>query len=226
LYRLKTGEDIDTKNINLDEASGILRKHFEQRGYTVHMVKFNPLGFSVYDLFKFLDKLIDAGWEIHALMIDYLELISGLTYGDKQDVKISNTADLTRAFCYPKGITVFNGHQLSTEAQKLAREGETGTFVKKVSTGGWYMRCQSLHTKFDLEFVQHIHQHIDGHSYLTVCRGKHRGGESTPIADQYFVQRFEGVRGLLFDAHLENPECLRSLPTIVDANTSNTTWED
>lgn len=214
LYEIKYQERCMLTKINIGEAIVALNEHFEQRGYYFELRCYDPNNFTIYDLFDVLTKYIDNGFEIHVVICDYLAQIAENTIGDRKDVRIQKTFEMARIFCYPKGITFITAHQLSTAAQELSKDAPS-TFVKKVCTGGWYMDCKSLHTKLDLEFVMHIVNHFDGTRYLTVARGKHRGGENTPIKDQYFMYKFEEFGGIVPDIGGES-RAIYQLPKMVN----------
>ena len=212
LHEIKYQEKLNKSVINIVKAKSEIIKHYGQRGYHFKLYSIDPSNYSIFDLFNLLTNLIQEGNEIHYLCIDYLHLISHNTPGDRLDMKIQRTIEMVRNYCFPRGITVGNAHQLSTKAQELARENPT-TFTKKVNSGGWYMDCQSLHTKLDLEYVQHIIDHIDGNRYLMMSRGKHRGGEDTPEAHKHFLMKFETFGGLVPD-YDKTDAILRSLPKV------------
>jgi hypothetical protein len=213
LYEMKHNKRCEISDINTKDAIAELKEHFQQNGYTFEMAHYDPANFCVYDLFDLLNKYIEYGFEIHAVMCDYLSQIANNTFADRLDIKIQKTYELVRIFCYPKGITFFTAHQLSTEAQNESKQG-SATFTKKVCQGGWYMDCRSLHTKLDLEIIMHIHYHIDGNSYLMFSRGKHRGGESTPMLHRHFMYRFEEFGGVIPD-YGSDSKALYSLPKVL-----------
>lgn len=224
LYECKFNLPCDIAKIDIKEATLFVKEHFQQRGYTVHMEHYDPNNFSIYDLFDILNKLIDAGYEIHATICDYLGQIAHNTFGDRVDSKIQKTFEMVRNFCYPKGITFFTAHQLSTAAQKLAAENSAG-FTKKVNSGGWYMDCQSLHTKLDIEFVLHKHKHIDGEAYLMFGRGKDRFNNNTPESHQHFMMKFEPIGGIRPDVYTAS-SALYALPKVIDSATDENVWGD
>ncbi len=216
LYEIKYKKRWAAGDVNIADAKNELKAHFQQRGYTFEMLHYDTANFCIYDLFDVLNKYIDYGFEIHAVMCDYLSQIAHHTFGDRLDSKIQRTSDMTRLFCYPKGITFITAHQLSTAAQEESKKNSVN-FTKLVCTGGWYMDCKSLHTKLDLEFVMHIHKHIDGNDYLMFSRGKHRGGENTPQSHRHFIYQFQDLGGIMPDYGSE-PMVLYSLPKVMDTN--------
>ena len=186
------------------------------------MEHYDPAAFCVYDLITILNKYLDSGFEIHGCFTDYLTLIADNTFGERTDSKIQKTYEMVRNFCYPKGITFFTGSQLSTEAGTLARE-HPSTLTQKVSVGGWYKDCKSLHTKLDIELFLHIHHHIDGFSYLMVSKGKHRGA-IVPHKLKHFMYKFEAIGGIIPD-YGEAPRALYNLPKVIDSS-NLVEWEE
>lgn len=226
LYEIKEGKKYKGHDIIVSDATEFLRRHYEQRGYTFVLEHYDPSNFTLYDLFYLFTKAISDGYEIHAAILDYPGLFAHNAFGDKLNKKIENTIEGIRNFCFPKGITTFGGHQLSTQAQQLLRDESVGhaRFTKKVSTGGYYMDCQSLHTKFDLEFLLHVFEHVDGNKYLSASKGKHRFGEDVPRSLCHMLYKFDKCGGLPFDAKDETPKVLYSLPKQLDLD-MNSTWE-
>ena len=218
LHELKHGKKIDKADINVLEAAKEIAEHFGQRGYEFHMESFDPNNFDVYDLFDIIKKYENLGYEIHLISCDYLSLIAHNTIGDRMDYKIQKTFEMTRNFCFPKGITFATACQLSTQAQELAREG-TATFTRKVNTGGWYMDCRSLHTKLDLEYVIHIHKHVDGDKYLMFGQGKNRSSSDVPEKHKHFMYKFQPIGGIVPDGDKEDDGSTyyHKLPSVIDA---------
>ena len=93
-----------------------------------------------------------------------------------------------------KAIAFITPHQLSTEAKMLIREGRSD-FVKEIIGRGYYAGCKQLDVVVDLEIFIHI-EILNGVSYLTIQRGKHRIIEQTPHKHQYLVLKFNEVGGI------------------------------
>lgn len=223
LYEMEHQKRCILSEINTGDAAKALSDHYGQRGYEFHLESYDPNNFSVFDLFDVINNYIDNGYEIHAISCDYLSMIADNTIGDRKDSKIQKTYEMVRNFCYPKGITFLTAHQLSTEAQNLAREN-SGTFTKKVCQGGWYMDCRSLHTKLDLEFVMHIHKHIDGKKYLMFSEGKNRACSHVPETHRHFVYPFQEFGGIIPDLEKDDLS-LPKLPDVVDTG-AMAAWGD
>jgi len=96
-----------------------------------------------------------------------------------------------------KKITVITPHQLSTEAKMLIRDGRQD-FVKLIPNLGYTSSSKQLDQEIDLEIYIHIEK-VNGKSYLTIQRGKHRGTGIIPDAQKYMVLPFFDVGGLRDD---------------------------
>lgn len=203
LWEAEHKKKCDIKEINVKEAAQYIQEKLGANGYTFFMECYDPNGMDVWDIIDILNGYEAAGYEIHGLIVDYPELICGRSNSSRKDELINSTYEVLRNHCFPRGITVIAAHQLSTEAQRLTREG-TSNFVQKVSTGGWYMYSQSLHTKLDCEWLIHIHK-VGEDSYLTAHRGKHRGGDQTPMKHRFFAMKFQEYGGINDD--LLSGEC-------------------
>ena len=225
-YEIKYGKECNESEIDVEVAEQELGEYFEQNGYHFCIEHYSPADFSVYDLLAVMNRAITAGYELHAVICDYLYLIAHNSGGDSLNIQVLKTFEMVRTYCMPKGITFITAHQLSTEAQRLIKTDivSTANFTRKVNTGGWYQECQALHQKFDLEFVMHIHLHIDGYKYLTFSRGKHRGGEKTPQCKLHFMYKFQAFGGIVPDVNKES-QVLYALPKQM-SDGMDRAWED
>ncbi|AXH70852.1 helicase [Vibrio phage BONAISHI] len=173
LWEAEHKQKLDLNTVDVLEAAKYIKEKLSVNGYHFEMVCYDPNNMTVWDLLNIIDGYIDEGYEIHAIVVDYLHLITkNGNSNSRTDERIVHAFEVLRNHCFPKGITQINAHQLSTEAQQLAREG-TSNFAVKVSTGGWYMDCRSLHTKLDGECLMHIHK-VGERKFLTFAKGKDR----------------------------------------------------
>ena len=210
LYKDLFGQEykkgVKDDEINPKEAAAYVKERLMRHGYHFAMEFFSPNDFTVDDLIGLLEKYEADGYEIHLLSLDYLELIAKNDKSVREDIAITNGIERLRGHCFPRGIAVVSAHQLSTEAQELARQGSSN-LAKRVSEGGWYMNCKSLHTKLDIEFT--MHKHVSGdNAYLTFARGKNRYSSDTPIRHKTFAYKFQDVGAIHDDIEDENPKMI------------------
>lgn len=82
----------------------------------------------------------------------------------------------------------------------LIRQGADENFVKDVANRGYYDSCKTLDQEVDGEL--YIHKVIvEGRSFLTVQRGKHRLVVQTKLEYLYTVLTFEDIGDIRDDLH-------------------------
>lgn len=198
----ETGKLISIKNIDVDEASAYVIERMRKRGYEFEMIRAEAGVYSIGDVIDTLSQRIDDGFEIHACVVDYLNLFSRTGCQGGNDAALQR--DLfrrIRSWCNPKLITVITAHQLSSEAKFLLRQG-TDCFVKEIAGRSYWDGGKSIDQEFDMEIIQHIVKPGDGFSYLEFMVGKHRKVSITPESSKYWVQRFEEAGAILDDINL------------------------
>lgn len=221
MYEAEHNVKVDKKNINPKEAAKYIQSKLGRNGYTIAMECFDPNNFNVWHLIDVVNKYEMMGYEIHALIVDYLELITKADQTRRKDQAITYAFEVMRNHCFPRGITQITAHQLSTEAATLAREG-TSSFASKIAANSsYYQDCRSLATKLDAECILHIHK-IGESAYLTMARAKHRGGQDTPIKHRNMAIKFKPIGGIVDDVDTEEDIALYSWAAETgDSNPSN-----
>lgn len=198
----QTYEFADSLNAKPSEMASFIHKELTVNGYEILMIHVNPTQWGYRDLLNYTNSLENDGYEIHALMIDYLNMMSkkGL---DNSGPTGSNIRELYRVVANhyrPRKTTVISPHQLSTEAKMLIRQGADENFVKDVANKGYYDSCKTLDQEVDGEL--YIHKVIiEGRSYLCVQRGKHRLVIQTKLEYLYTVLTFEDIGDIRDDIH-------------------------
>lgn len=198
----QTYEFADTLNTPPKDMASFIHKELTVNGYEVLMIHVNPTQWGYRDLLNYTNSLENDGYEIHLVMIDYLNMLSkkGL---DNTGPNGSNIRELFRVVANhyrPRKTTVITPHQLSTEAKMLIRQGADENFVKDVANRGYYDSCKTLDQEVDGEL--YIHKVIvEGRSFLTVQRGKHRLVVQTKLEYLYTVLTFEDIGDIRDDLH-------------------------
>ena len=186
--------DITVRMRAIEHASKYIQERMTVNGYTIKMMRMDPSETTIYSIVDVLNRLASEGFEIHLMVFDYLNMCNkagcmqtGPTGADVRDLY----RRLRNVTAY-RGITVVTPHQLSTEAKALVRMG-TDNFVGEIANKGYYDGCKTIDQEVDMEIYIHIEK-LQGRSYLTVQRGKHRrSGKITPEQDLYFVLPFQPV---------------------------------
>lgn len=198
LMENETGVECDLSQINIEEATQFVHNRLSAQGYYVKLCRMNPSDTTFHSLFDYIMRLEAEGFEIHLMVIDYLNMMS--KKGCSDGPAGFSTRDLfrrVRNFTAPRGIAMVTPHQLSTEAKQLVRQG-VENFVQEIANKGYYDSCKTIDQEVDLELYIHIVK-VNGSSYLTVQRGKHRKVKITPDKDLFCVLPFSPVGGVRDD---------------------------
>jgi hypothetical protein len=156
----------------------VMAKYVKQKlgvnGYHVKMERINPSEWTYKKLQDYVLKCEANGYEIHALIIDYLPMIP--TTGCEEGPAGHALRDLyrrVRNFMSARKIILITPHQLSTDAKQLVRDGHQD-FVKQVIGKGYFAGSKQIDQEVDGELYLHIEK-LNKRAYLTLHRGKHRG---------------------------------------------------
>lgn len=189
LHENETGVTPDVSKLSSTEIASYVKEKLQVNGYHVKFLRVNPSEWSLRDVQNTVLELEAAGYELHVCMLDYLPMLP--TTGCEEGPSGHALRDLyrrTRNFFSARKILLITPHQLSTEAKMLIRDGHT-EFVKMVVGKGYYDACKRVDQEVDGELYLHIEK-VNGSSYLTVQRGKHRGVGIIPDSMKYFVLPF------------------------------------
>lgn len=204
----ETGEPVVLAEIDPAAASQYVLERLQATGYTVKMLRLDPDEINLPEFIQFIDSFHADGYEIHAILCDYLNMLSkaGIQTRVAGD-DVIRVFRRVRNYCSPRGIFFLTPHQLSSDALQLTRDN-VEDFVKMVAGKGYYDGCRRLGQDPDLELFIHIVS-VNGKSYLTVQRGKHRG-VVTPERDRYFVLPFQDVGTIPWDVDKDDEITLSS----------------
>lgn len=198
----ETYEYASVANTPVEEMAAFVQKKLQVNGYEVLLVHVNPSLWGYRDVQNYVLSLEADGYEIHLLMLDYLNMLDkrGLDNSGPTGANIRDLFRRMRNFCAPRKITLITPHQLSTEAKMLIRQGNEENFVKDIANKGYYDSCKTIDQEVDLEL--YIHKVIaDGKSWLCVMRGKHRLIQQTKEEYKYTVLPFEDIGDIRDDVN-------------------------
>ena len=196
----ETGQPCSTTDVDLDAVTAYVSARMAEQGYAFHMARYNPSDFTYHDLFDLIMKFEAEGYEIHAMVFDYLNMISKKgCNGGANGADIRDLFRRVRNFTSPRRILFVTPHQLSPDAKFLLRQG-VDNFVKEVANKGYWDSCKAIDQEVDLELIIHIEKR-NGKSYLCVQRGKHRKVSITPEEHLYCVLPFAPVGGIVDDVN-------------------------
>ena len=210
LYENETGKECDLSQIDVNYAKDYVKEKMTARGYHIKMVRWDPSLVTYHTIQDYVESLEAQGYEIHLCIVDYLNMIqkTGCIQGTAGE-DIRDLFRRMRNFFSKRRTTFVTPHQLSTEAKSLVRQG-VKDFVKEIANKGYYDGTKRLDQEVDLEIYFHI-EIVDGKSYLTVQRGKHRKPKPTPLKYLYTVLPFQPI-GAIRDDLLSEDTSLAQLP--------------
>lgn len=206
----ETGEEVIIKDINREEAAAYVCSRLEETGFSVKMVRFDPTEFTSSAFTGYLDGLMAEGWEIQALLVDYLNMMSKSGIDAKvagDDIRLLFRK--VRNFTSSRSILFITPHQLSSDALQLQREN-TEDFVKVIANRGYYDGCRRLGQEPDLEIHHHLVKY-QGKTYLAMQRGKHRNTVTSEEL-QYLLLPLSPVGTIPWDIDKEESIGLRVMP--------------
>lgn len=198
--------DKDLEDMAPEDIARYVQEKMGVNGYHIDMLRVDPTKWSYMDICNKIIEYEADGYEIHALIVDYLYMVptTGCTQGPTgHDVR--DMFRRMRNFTNPRKILFITPHQLSTQAKQMVREGKAD-FVKEVANKGYYAGSGQIDQEVDVELTIHI-EIVNGESWLTTQRGKHRIVGQTPIIDQYCVLPFQPVGGIRDD--INGPDTTR-----------------
>lgn len=198
LYENETGKKCTKehmKSMTSEDIARYVTTRLQATGYTLRVMYVDPTQWTYQNIINKVMEFEAEGYEIHCLFLDYLSLINkkGLTQGATGD-DIRDLFRRMKNFCTPKKILLITPHQLSQDAMNLIRQGSTD-FVRDISEKNYWDGCRRLSQEVDGELYIHIEK-MNGRSFLTIMRGKHRGMPVLDEADKYLVLELHKIGGL------------------------------
>lgn len=192
-YENEFGKKADLHAVSKREMAAYVKAKMEVNGFTCRMMRVNPSEWTYKDIQNTVLQYEAEGYEVQLLMLDYLPMLP--TTGCEQGPTGTDLQDMYRRmrnFCSARKILMITPHQLSTDAKQLIREGSID-FVKLLPGKGYYRGSKQIDQEVDGELYLHIEK-LNGRSYFTIQRGKHRGVDPLPDDLQYVAYLFpEGM---------------------------------
>jgi hypothetical protein len=207
----KTLEPVDIMSMSIEEMAQYVTSELSVNGYHIRMMHVNPSMWTYRDVCNKIIELEAEGYEVHACELDYLAMLptTGCNEGGPTGSNIRDMFRRLRNFMSARKITLITPHQLSTEAKMLIRQGMEENFVAEIANKGYYDGCRTIDQEVDMELYIHIVK-VDGKSFLTIQRGKHRVVKQTPEAYKNCVLPFENVGDIRDD--INGPDSSRKRP--------------
>ena len=190
------------------EVARYVASKFAINGWHAEMLRINPSEFTYHDIFDIISAYEADGYEIAAVVFDYLNMISKKGCVGQGGSEIRDLFRRVRNFTSPRQIAFITPHQLSPDAKMILRQSPDN-FVKEIVGKGYWDGCKGIDQEVDLELIIHI-EIIGGVSYQVIGRGKHRKVGITPEEHLFTYLPFAKVGGLIPDVKRED-RSLKSL---------------
>lgn len=225
LWEEEHQQKCDFAEVDIKTAAAYIKEKYEAKGYHFELVCFDPNNMDVWDLINVLKGYEAEGFEIAAVIVDYMELLTKKGSRTKRlDELIVYCYEVLRNYCFPRSITQVHAHQLNTATDEILRETGSAGFAKKTAGGGFTMNCKSLETKVDGSCNMHIHR-IEDEAYLTFAWAKNRTSSDTPERAKSFAYKFERYGGITPDINEEKSKAIYSFAEI-NSNVANTNIDE
>lgn len=189
------------------EMEEYVNRHMSMNGWEYCLERIDPQKWTPKDLTNRLSEIENDGYEIIACVFDYFGMLQPLYTSNNKSDDIKRSYNYVRNWMAIKEIFFATAHQISNEAKKLIRQG-SADFVKQLPGGGYYDACGRLDAEVDIEIHMHLEK-VNGETWLTVARGKHRKTKPTPIKHHYFCIRMSELEPLRADFGGQNTACIK-----------------
>lgn len=183
-----------SKSIDKSEMTKYVISKLNTSPYKCVMIRADPNKLDLNKLISKIDEYIDKGYEVEAVLIDYLSKIApkGPNGESNHDTIKQTYQDAYEEISKKRGILTITAHQLGSASRDLVfGANEPKDFVKNLPGRGATENCKSLDQIVDIEMYIHVYtDKLTKVSYLSCQIGKHRYSPTTPEQHKYFTIRF------------------------------------
>lgn len=192
LYMEEFGKVPDLDKEESREVAKYVLDTLSKNGWNVHFARVDPTDWSYLRLFQFFNNIENKGYEIITAGVDYVTLIP--TVGCNQiggaGTEIRDLVRRVRNYAHRKHIAMISPLQASPAALQLLRNGvPESDLAKEMANKGYYSGSSQLFQEIDLELW--ISKFLlNGKTYLSVQRGKHRLETTIPEKQKHIILPF------------------------------------
>ena len=168
--------------------------YFYQADIEIVIERYLPSEFGYNELVELINNYEDSGFYIPVCIIDYLsqmKLIDTNGYNSYSNqgnyLLIKNLYNKVCNFCGSKGITLFTGNQLNTQAAYLLNSGVNP--VKKFNQSH-FSGASDVAREVDIIYFLHIEKNQNGDPYLTIQLNKDRYETTTKEQYKFIAYKF------------------------------------
>ena len=177
-FKSSDGENTKLTDVSIDEAIDyVVGKLQENPGWTIEILNVDPSNWGYKDVFNLIEEYESKGYEVIAILIDYLALLSKI--GCKgTGVTGSETRELFRRignYCRAKDILCITPHQASSGLKTLSDNGvKDQDMLREIYGLGFFADTRQIGQEHDVGILLHPCI-VDDNKYLNVAVDKHRG---------------------------------------------------
>lgn len=186
------GEVPDLKVTHKKDMVSYIKNKLSINGFYPKIIRASPSEWTYKNVFNTVTELEAEGYEIQALIIDYLSKLP-TTYCDNSGPVGTALRDLftrVRDMGSAKNILVLTAHQISTEALQLKRAGIEGKeFIDEITSKNYYSDSKQIPQVLDGE-IYIVKSRHNGRWALFLGKGKHRSPVITADKDKTCVLMF------------------------------------
>jgi hypothetical protein len=176
LYENETGhiiDEIDVAKLEPKVIAKFVKERLMKTGFHIKILKIDPLGWTINDLFNKVLQYEAQGYEVQLCMVDYLpKLPTTGCVGNNGSEEYRNMLERARQFFLKRRTLFMTPWQISPDAKDLIRNGTTD-FVKQLPGRGYSSGSKQIDQVLDAELYIHKETY-KGVAYLTVQGGKLR----------------------------------------------------
>ena len=186
----ETGEPVDFTKEEILKVTKSLKAKLTETGFSVRMVHVNPTLMTTTDLFDLIIKYESEGYEVKAIVFDYLSKISkrGIPNDGIAGNQLKAMYDMVRNFMAARKILFISPIQLSTEVDSLRSILPPAKVLPTAIVGNKFDSGKAVGQIPDTIFGVNIIRHND-ETYLHVYRGKLRSSIIVPHAHKSFFMK-------------------------------------
>jgi hypothetical protein len=190
-----------SKGLTDEQVSDWCIEQFAAKGFVLMIERHLPDQFTAKKYEEIIEYYENSGYEVVLSSIDYVNLMNKTVEGTNSESNHLAVRAIFSKLCNynkSKGITFCTAHPLNRKAAELRASG-VANVVKRFDESH-LADSVDVAREVDLEVFINIEKNLDGVSYLTFNRGKHRYVDNTPDAHKYCAYRFQaGGIGIVDD---------------------------
>lgn len=187
-------------NMPTSDMIKFVQEWYVSTGWEFIIERYQGKSFSYEKFTETIERYEALGYEVVAVLLDYMEKMAKSRNLDKNNSEWLNLGDLTNnifGYIKSKEILFITPHQFNRDMSRIAEQGKTNV-VKHFGTSGVSGSVEVARV-VDLEISVYIEEDHKKQSWLTVQRGKHRYVDDTPKTHRYFAYKFDEKLGILDD---------------------------